>query len=348
MKTIDGTIEKAVEDAIRACPIQDREGLIESVRSVLDSELLQTHFQFPEGTCPVCGGTDCIRYGKSKAGAQRWKCKRCNHVHNAGGTGTILSRTKLDYEVWMRYAECLVDRLSGAKVAKRIGVCTKTAWFMRIRALEAMYRNLPAFQVKEGCGAELDELYFRESFKGTRFEGMEFMPRKPRTEEDYKVKQGISDDQICVVTAINDAGDFFFDVSCRGALTCDIAYDTLKGRILSGAIINTDKHKAYHRALEGLSVAAHIATEAKGHMNLKRIDEIHGDIRTFMRPFKGVSTRWLHLYLAWYKWLRAFSHNVSTAAKQIVSGDYEHTWASIKKMGSPFRSATMEPTKLPA
>lgn len=348
METIEGTIERAVKEAIRACPIQEREGLIESVRSVLDSELLQTHFQFPDGICPVCRGTDCIRYGRSKLGAQRWKCKRCGRVHNSGGTGTILSRTKLDHETWMRYAECFVDRLSDARVSERLGVCNKTAWFMRIRTLEALYRNLPVFQVKEGCGAELDELYFRESFKGTRFEGMEYMPREPRTEEGHKVRQGISDDQICVVTAINDVGDFFFDVSCRGALTCDIAYDTLKGRILSGAIVNTDRHKAYHRALEDLSVAAHIATEAKEHRNLDRIDEIHGDIRTFMRPFRGVSTRWLHLYLAWYKWLRAFSHNISTAAKHIVSGDYEHTWASIGKMGSPFRSDRMEPTKLPA
>lgn len=348
MDTTEGTIERLVEDAIRACPVQDREGLIESVRSVLDSELLRTHFQFPEGICPFCQGTDCIRYGRSKIGAQRWRCKRCGRVHNVGGTGTVISRSKLDHEVWMRFAECFVDRLSCQRTAERLGVCKKTAWFMRIRTLEALYRNLPAFQVKEGCGAELDELYFRESFKGTRFEGMEYMPREPRTSDGYKVKQGISDDQICVVTAINDAGDFFFDVSCRGALTCDIAYDTLKGRIKSGAIINTDKHKAYHRALEDLSVAAHIATEAKEHRNLERIDEIHGDIRAFMHPFRGVSTRWLHLYLAWYKWLRSFAHNINTAAKQIVSGDYEHTWASIGKMGSPFRSDKMEPTKLPA
>ncbi len=97
---------------------------------------------------------------------------------------------------------------------------------------------------------------------------------------------------------MNDAGDFLFAVFYRGALTRDIAYDTLKVRIISGAIVNTSGNRAYHRALEDLLVAAHIAIKEKKHRNLDRIDEINGDIRTFMRPFRGVSTRWLHLYLA--------------------------------------------------
>lgn len=348
MRTEEGTIEKAVEDAIRSCPVEDREAMIASLRSVLDSELMKACFEAPECGCTRCGSTDCIRYGKSKLGSQRWMCRSCGHVHNESATGTVLSRTKLDYDVWMRYAECFVDGLSDRKVADRLGVTNKTAWFMRIRTLEALHNNLPSFQVKDGCGAEIDEIYFRESFKGTRFDSMEHIPRSPRTGDGLNVKRGISDDQICVLTGINDAGDFFYDVSCRGALTSDIAYESLKGRVLSGAIVNTDKHKAYRRALEGLSVAAHVATEAKEHRSLERIDEVHGSIRTFMAPFRGVSTRWLHLYLTWYKWLREFSHSIQVAAKQIASGDYQHTWRKIRVMGSPFRTADMQPTKLPA
>ena len=346
----EGTIERAVEDAIRSCPVADREAMISSLRSILDSELMKTNFEAPGCACACskCGSTDCIRYGRSKLGSQRWMCKSCGRVRNESATGSVLSRTKLDDDVWMRYAECFVDGLSDRKVAERLGVTNRTAWFMRIRALEALHDNLPSFQVKAGCGAEIDEIYFRESFKGTRFDRMENMPRAPRTGDELNVKQGISDDQICVVTAVNDAGDFFFDVACRGALTCDIASDALNGHVLSGAIVNTDKHRAYRRALEDLSVAAHIATGAKEHRNLERIDEIHGSIRTFMAPFRGVSTRWLHLYLAWYKWLREFSESVKVAAKQIASGDYQHTWRKIQAMGSPFRTEDMEPTKLPA
>ncbi len=177
---------------------------------------------------------------------------------------------------------------------------------------------------------------------------MESMPRAPRTGDGLGVKRGMSDDQICVVTGINDAGDLFYDVSCRGALTCDIVYDTLENCVLSGAIVDTDKHRACSRALEDLSVTAHVATEVKEHRNLERIDEMRGAIRTFMAPFRSVSTIWLHLYFAWFKWLSEFSESVKVAAKQIASGDYRHTWRKVGEMGSPFRTADMRPTKLPA
>ena len=73
----------------------------------------------------------------------------------------------------MAYIECLVDHLSSYRVTQRIGVCKKMTWFMRVRTIEALFDKLPSFEVREGNGVQLDELYFRESFKGTRFDRME-------------------------------------------------------------------------------------------------------------------------------------------------------------------------------
>lgn len=222
-------------------------------------------------------------------------------------------------------------------------------WLFRVssnlfRTLEALYNNLPAFQMRADMGVEVDEIYFRESFKGTPFEGLENKPREPRHDR-IGSKQGISDDQICVVTAYDDAGSFFFDVACRGALTHDIALDTLKGRISSGAIVNTDKHRAYSKVMREIGVALHNAVSAKEGGSTPRMDKIHQDIRTFLAPFKGVSTKWLHLYIGWYKWIRTFHVNSTVAIKQIVGGDYIHTWRSIKKMEYPFRDGRMNPIK---
>ena len=94
-----------------------------------------------------------------------------------------------------------------------------------------------------------------------------------------------------------------------------------------------------------LSVATHTAINSKEHKGLERIDEIHGDIRAFFSRFKGVSTRWLHLYLGWYKWRRCFHEDPGMAAKQIVNGNYRNTWRSLRKLGSPFRDAFMNPLK---
>lgn len=341
------TKESVVEDITRLLSATDAESrlaMIDELKSILQRELIRTHIDVPEMRCPVCGCTECIRYGTTAAGTQRWQCRSCGAVRCHRDTGSILAYTKLEDSVWMDFATCFVDRLTCDEVAERIGVCHKTAWFMRLRVMQGIFPNLPSFQVKAGMGTEIDELYFRESFKGTRFDRMPVMPREPR-QDGASGKSGISDEQICVMTAFNDADDFFFDVCCRGALTVDVTMDTLQGRICDGAIVNTDDHKAYPRVLKELRVATHVATSAKDHSCLPRINEIHGDIRSFFCRFKGVSTRWLHLYFGWYKWLRSFHRKPDTAAKQIAKGDYQNTWRSLRTLGSPFRDEMMNPVK---
>jgi transposase-like protein len=337
------TVEMLAE-VLSSCSPDDRIALISVIKGVLNDQLVRTQIDECEMKCSRCGGIEFSRYGKTAAGSQRWQCKHCQAVRCFNSTGTILANTKLTNDQWMTYAECFVDHLPSSRVCERVGVCPKTAWFMRIRALEALYNYLPAFQMRSGMGVEVDEIYFRESFKGTRFEGLENKPREARHNR-VGSKHGISDDQICVVTAFDDADDFFFEVTCRGALTHDIALDTLKGRICSGAIVNTDLHRAYGRVMKEIGVAVHNAVSAKDEGSIPRMNKIHQDIRTFMAPFKGVSTKWLHLYLSWYKWIRTFSSNSMAAVKQIAAGDYIHTWQSIKCIPYPFRDGRMNPTK---
>lgn len=120
---------------------------------------------------------------------------------------------------------------------------------------------------------------------------------------------------------------------------------SLENRICEGAIVNTDENRAYPKVMAELKVAVHTATNSRDHTGLGRINEIHGDIRAFFGRFKGVSTRWLHLYFGWYKWRRAFRGDSGMAAKHIVSGNYENKWKSLKTLGSPFRDAHMNQLK---
>ena len=343
----DVTKESVIEDITALLSEEDpdtRIQMIADLKAALQRELLKTQIDVPDMACPKCGCTECIRYGMTRAGTQRWKCRECGSVRCHRETGSILFYTKLDDSTWMDYAACFVDRLTCDEVAERLDVSHKTAWFMRLRTMQAIFPNLPSFQVKKGNGVEIDEIYFRESFKGTRFDGMEYMPREPR-QDGPSSKSGISNEQICVLTAFNDTDDFFFEVCCRGRLTSDMAMGSLENRICAGAIVNTDENKAYPKVMKELSVAVHDATNSKDHSALGRINEIHGDIRAFFSRFKGVSTRWLHLYFGWYKWRRSFRGNIDIAAKQIVSGNYHNTWRSLRELGSPFRDEHMQPLK---
>ncbi len=97
---------------------------------------------------------------------------------------------------------------------EKIGVLTGINFFMRHRLLEAMAKRMPAFRVEAGGGAEIDECFFRESFKGNRSRSESGMPRKPRS--TTQVTDG--HEKIGVLTGINDAGDIFYEIAGRGGL----------------------------------------------------------------------------------------------------------------------------------
>ncbi len=342
-------LKEEIVGIIRGIPDEGRERAIASLRDILDRELFDCCRDPIRCECPRCKCERYVRNGHTAAGTQRYRCCSCGKTFCLRDNGLVLALTKLPRETWMRYAEYFVLGLTSPKVAKLLEVTQKTAWFMRIRTLEALYKNLPSFEVKAGCGCELDDMYFAESFKGVSLKAYGGEMPRPARHLGSKTPQGISDEQICVMTGINDNGDMFFEVACRGALTHDVASSVLEERIHSGAIVNTDRHRSYKRVLAEIGVASHVAHDAKLHEGLERIDDLHSGIRSFLNPFHGVSTKWLHLYLTWYKWIRSFAWRDNderrVAIRQIDSGDYEHVWRSINEMPLPFRDSNLNPMK---
>ncbi len=165
-------IEESIRDLLLSCGPEDRISMIETIRSIIDSEMVKTQIEPPEMRCPVCNGFRLIRHGRTNAGTQHYQCKDRGKVHRQTDVGSILGNTKLPYDQWMKYAECFVDHLFGSRVCEKVGVCPKTSWSMRVRVLEVLYGYPPLFQAMSGTDVELDEIYFRESFKGTRFEDL--------------------------------------------------------------------------------------------------------------------------------------------------------------------------------
>lgn len=266
------------------------------------------------------------------------------------GHGRIFGLTKLPEDVWMKYAECFVSGMSTYKAAAILGVSQPTSWYMRCRTLQALQGHVPSFEVKDGMSCQLDGIYFTESFKGVslrRYGGR--MPRPPRRRSSDGVKKGISDDKVCVLTGVNEIGDFYYDVACRGAMTCDIAESLLEDRVREGAIVNTDSHRAYARVMRDLKVAFHDAASSAVHSHLERLDNIHSAIRGFLHPFNGVSTKWLPGYLAWFKWLRGYREaddlGMGVARRQLRTDDYEYVRRRLCEIPLPFRDSRLMPTK---
>lgn len=185
-----------------------------------------------------------------------------------------------------------------------------------------------------GDRVEIDETYFRDSNKGYR-KGT--MPRPARKSGRKAAKRGLSKQQVCVVTGIDDTGTSFLVVSGRGMLGKERAYKVLNGRIGKGALVVTDKAGAYPTVIDRLGAALE-RTDAAGHA-INRINSLHVRLKDFMHGFKGVSTKHLQSYLAWFQWTEAFKSGPAeqrgTVGRQIRNGVYRLTRSMYVRMPMP-------------
>ena len=144
-----------------------------------------------------------------------------------------------------------------------------------------------------------------------------------------------------MLTGINDAGDFFFEMAGRGNITEERAAAYLEGKVASGAIVATDQAKAYRNSLKSLDVRRHEASPSKTHA-INRVNSLHSRIVEFIEGFHGVATRRLWNYLAWFKWIWSFRYGRSAeetanlVVKQVGSNTYKTTWRNYKRTPYPF------------
>ncbi|QSY57585.1 IS1595 family transposase [Bifidobacterium imperatoris] len=199
--------------------------------------------ELPADACPHCGSISIKRNGKTVKGNQRWYCKDCKRTFTAN-VGRVLGMSKLPVETWMTYVEAFIDQLSLRNCTDKCGVGLRAAWFMRRRIIECIQRYNPSFNAVAGDRVEIDETYFRDSYKGYR-KGT--MPRPARKSGKKAAKRGLSKQQVCVVTGIDDTGASFLVVSGRGMPGKERAYKALNGRIGKGALVVTDKSRGLPR-----------------------------------------------------------------------------------------------------
>ena len=277
-----------------------------------------------------------MKRGRDGAGGQRFLCRGCGRSFTRG-TNRIFATTKLPRETWMRFVRCHVDVLTLRESADVCGVSLKTSFFMRHRILEALTANVPAFRSAAGDGVELDECFIAESFKGRRANAACGIPRRPRH------RRGPIDqyERICVLTGVNDAGDFFYEMTGRGTMDGEQAARMLAGKIASGVIASTDGAKSYRKALKELDVRRHIETPGAAHV-INRVNGLHSRIKEFLDAFHGVATRRLPNYLAWFKWIWTFKRSRGASAtadlviRQASSNPYRTTRRSYKNTPYPF------------
>lgn len=146
--------------------------------------------------CPRCGGNILVKNGH-KNGTQRYLCKVCAKYFSIT-TNSILSHSRINYNQLITLLNCLLDNKPNIETAELLKISSRETYNLRIKVMNAL-KALDKYTVLKGI-VEIDEMYLRISFKGTRHNNM---PRKSHKNGYEDRTSGISKYQVCTLFAID-------------------------------------------------------------------------------------------------------------------------------------------------
>ena len=186
--------------------------------------------------CPLCGSASYKKHGTTTSGMQRYICKDCGKTFSEN-YGDSLRYSHLTSDEWLDIIRGIVNNHSLPQIARDCGISKSTAWSCRMKINQAIMTMYGYSDLFQGT-TQADEYYCRAAFKGKRdpeffiytlrrmprhnrnyYEKVEYLQQAglydklKRDEPDYlqqlleeepKMKRGISNEQICILTLVDE------------------------------------------------------------------------------------------------------------------------------------------------
>lgn len=239
------------------------------------------------------------RNGTCKA-RQRYLCKDCGKSFN-DMTGSPLSGTKYPHK-WLKYIGMMVDGCSLRMIAKELNIHLSTAFYWRHKVLFA----LQSLGHQKLLGIiESDETFFLESHKGMK----NITHREPRKRGGSASKRGISKEQICVVVAHDRNGQILSEVAGKGRITA-LEIDAVLGDYLDSSVLLCTDTATHYKKFAVMKVLKHETINARHKeyvrqkiYHVQHVNSYHRRLKSWMRRFNGVATKFLNSYMIWHRFL---------------------------------------------
>jgi transposase-like protein len=241
--------------------------------------------------CPHCDSHELNRWGMTKQGIQRFKCKSCRKTFNALADSPLYRMKKP--EKWIKYTKLMWEGVSLRKSAKALDITLRTSFRWR-----HMFIKAPAsFNPSELTGViEADETFLPESFKGKRQ-----IDRKSRKRGGGKIKQ------VPIFIALDRSGVVSHKVLERN--TKENIQSQLKPLLSSGSVLCTDGNLSYkgiaeeldidHKRLIGLDNQRVI----DGIYHIQTLNNYMKRWKGWLKRFNGIGTDYIENYLSWFRFM---------------------------------------------
>lgn len=266
------------------------------------TSLIEARFS-AQAVCPQCQSANVGPWGRSN-GLKRYRCRDCRKSFNAL-TGTPLARLR-KRGAWKTYAQAVAESVSVRKAAKRAGVSVPTAFRWRHRFLSLAKANKD--EAVSGI-VEADETFFRRSFKGARR-----MNRAPRKRGGKASKPGLSDEQVPVLV-LRDRSGATADAVLDSLKVAEI-YRVLTPVVAKDTVLVSDGARAYasfatENGLGHEGLDASKGERRRGVFHIQNVNAYHSRLKTWMRRFNGVATKYLRSYLGWRRMFEREGDDIS-------------------------------------
>jgi transposase-like protein len=306
MKIYSMDIPTEILVAFKQLTSQERKALLKLLYK--ETETLNTEGNYAK-YCPHCQSNSITKYGMQK-GEQRFKCADCDKIFKET-TGTVLDGIR-NKALFLKFQDAMINEeyCPIVKMAKRFGISAPTAFSWRHKILI----SLPKLDGKFEDETQIDDVWIRYSQKGRK--GLEYGKKRGSTSH-----KGDSNFQVKILTATNGS-QTEMKVSNIGRLSKADIQRSLGDKISKKTILISDKHRsieafAKENKIEHHSFKAseHVTRDGKG---VQLLNNIASRLDTLLnRTFCGVSTKYLQLYVNWFK----YRENNKNNTKQIVLQD---------------------------
>lgn len=260
--------------------------------------------------CPHCNHQSLCKWGVA-SGLQRWKCRSCSKTFNIL-TKTPLARLRKK-EKWEANAKAMIDGKSVRDTASDCQVHPNTAFRWRHRFLDfqqkAQHTDLKGI-------AESDATYFYYSEKGKKK-----LDRKPRKRGGDGIIPGISKDLVTVISLRDRIGFGADRISVAQDRVRIHAHDLYDVHLSSDTLLITDGDLKLCAAARDRNPKAHLELPGKetrgcgySPYHLQTSNSFHSSLKSWMRRFNGVATKYLANYIGWHRHLFEKNHQKSPQA----------------------------------
>lgn len=260
----------------------------EIVYGVSDFEALAEKYE-RKPQCPKCRSNSYILNGYTPSGKQRYRCSDCSKTYTITSE-TIFNSSKLSFYKLSRYMELMSFNVPLECIEEILNISHPTALLWRRKFHETVNGYQEKIILKNRVW--IDETYITDT--------------NVIRDDGYK-KRGLSNQQICIIVAIDVHKNAVALVCDHGKPTAKRIYNTLKDHIAEGSVLVHDGDKSHNKLIKNLNLYSetYIAdTKDKTYLiEMALINNLCSWIKRYIYRFIGMRKEYLQSYLNWFAYM---------------------------------------------